>query len=491
MRAQLLHLSGPLRGRTVTYEGEHLLIGTDPDADVCFPEGMAVQSRHAEIAFVVEGCAFYLRPIEGQVFVNRQEVKEVILQHGDLLEFGAGGPRARFRVYQEKGQVCKPVRVMLGDARDVGRASGIFAFTGSITRDLVSHASWKLKIGLPLLAVLVLLPVSFISGWLGGGRTVRSMETEQTARAEQTERTLNQLRGELQQFREAQARAVSREEIDQLRVEFRARDQVVDRLIAEDMALERIHETYSKGVCLLYGAYSFHREEGGQTEYLREFDGRRVVIEYVGSGFLVSDDGQVITNDHIVRPWNHDSRWANLESLGYEPVFERFLAVFPGRDFIEVDPATFAVRSDDIDVAVITVSGLDGVPVLPLFSGDATDLRGDRVVLLGYPTGVNALLAKADRDLERGLSGPGWTLTSIIEGLAEHRAITPVITQGSLSEILDQQLVYDADTTSGGSGGPLFAMNGAIIGVNFAIMLEFSGSNFGVPIRFAEELLAK
>ena len=90
-----------------------------------------------------------------------------------------------------------------------------------------------------------------------------------------------------------------------------------------------------------------------------------------------------------------------------------------------------------------------------------------------------------------GLSGRGWTLTGIIEGLAEHRAITPIITQGSLSETLDKQLVYDADTTSGGSGGPLFAMNGAIIGVNYAIMLEFSGSNFGVPIRFAEELLAK
>ena len=94
MRAQLLHLSGPLRGRTVTHEEEHLLIGTDPDADVRFPEGVKVQPRHAEIAYVVEGCAFYLRPIEGQVFVNRQEVKEVILQHGDLLEFGADGPPA-------------------------------------------------------------------------------------------------------------------------------------------------------------------------------------------------------------------------------------------------------------------------------------------------------------------------------------------------------------------------------------------------------------
>jgi serine protease Do len=49
--------------------------------------------------------------------------------------------------------------------------------------------------------------------------------------------------------------------------------------------------------------------------------------------------------------------------------------------------------------------------------------------------------------------------------------------------------VYDAATTSGGSGGPLFNRSGKVIGVNFAILKGFGGSNLAVPVRYANELL--
>ncbi len=81
------------------------------------------------------------------------------------------------------------------------------------------------------------------------------------------------------------------------------------------------------------------------------------------------------------------------------------------------------------------------------------------------------------------------TLTGMIRELAKRNAISPIITQGALNEVKDRKLVYDASTTSGGSGGPLFGPNGTVIGVNFAITRNFSGSNFGVPIRFARALL--
>ena len=47
----------------------------------------------------------------------------------------------------------------------------------------------------------------------------------------------------------------------------------------------------------------------------------------------------------------------------------------------------------------------------------------------------------------------------------------------------------DAATTSGGSGGPLFNRNGNVIGVNFAILNDFGGSNLAVPVRYADELV--
>jgi S1-C subfamily serine protease len=51
------------------------------------------------------------------------------------------------------------------------------------------------------------------------------------------------------------------------------------------------------------------------------------------------------------------------------------------------------------------------------------------------------------------------------------------------------QLIYDAQTTHGGSGGPVFDASGKVIGVNFAILSSFSGSNFAVPIARAAKML--
>jgi serine protease Do len=60
-----------------------------------------------------------------------------------------------------------------------------------------------------------------------------------------------------------------------------------------------------------------------------------------------------------------------------------------------------------------------------------------------------------------------------------------------ISNVQPRVISYDASTTHGGSGGPVFGGSGEVIAVNFAILPDFSGANFGVPIRFARELVAK
>ena len=117
--------------------------------------------------------------------------------------------------------------------------------------------------------------------------------------------------------------------------------------------------------------------------------------------------------------------------------------------------------------------------------------RGERVIVLGYPTGVNALVAKAPPRVVREVTRSASSLTEVIAGLARRNAIAPVATQGALNDVLDRQLVYDASTTSGGSGGPVFGADGTVIGVNFGVLRQFGGSNFGVPIGFAKELLPR
>ena len=111
--------------------------------------------------------------------------------------------------------------------------------------------------------------------------------------------------------------------------------------------------------------------------------------------------------------------------------------------------------------------------------------------MVGYPTGLAALLARASSDTLADLRQNAASTADAIEQLAAARQIKPVITLGVISNTEAHVIAYDAGTTSGGSGGPVFSNKGDVIAVNFAIQRNFAGNNLGVPIRYALELLQK
>ncbi|MDH3591184.1 MAG: trypsin-like peptidase domain-containing protein [Planctomycetota bacterium] len=485
MRIQLLHLDGPHRGRTITYDKVQLLFGTSPDADVRYTEGVTVRSRHLRISFSEQNCAFFLKALEGEVFCNHHEVEEVVLQQNDLIEIGRLGPKLRFRVHAAKGRVCKPVAQMIQDAREVGKASGVYALTKSMRDDLLRHATTRLKVSVPLVILLGLGAAYLV------GRIWTRPDPEQAKEIARLEERLAESEGasrtEIERLKEklAEAEGVSRTEIERLRAELARQANVVNTISSRDEALKQVLETYSRGVCLIHGIFTLDDKAGKPVLG----PGRKPVqIEYTGSGFLASAAGHVITNRHVVEPWWRDARVQALMARGFKARFLRLEASFPGRMPIAVDPKTIRTGTDDADVAVVRVDVRD-VPVLPLHAGAVTTQRGGRAIVLGYPTGVNALLARAERGTTTEVLKVAKSLTGMIRALAKRNAISPIITQGSLNEVTDKKLVYDASTTSGGSGGPVFGPDGTVIGVNFAITRNFGGSNFGVPIRFARALL--
>jgi S1-C subfamily serine protease len=67
--------------------------------------------------------------------------------------------------------------------------------------------------------------------------------------------------------------------------------------------------------------------------------------------------------------------------------------------------------------------------------------------------------------------------------------IEPLYTQGIVGQVTDAMIVYDATTSTGGSGGPVVALDGTVIAVNTAVLVQFSGSNLGVPARHVRALL--
>jgi S1-C subfamily serine protease len=162
-------------------------------------------------------------------------------------------------------------------------------------------------------------------------------------------------------------------------------------------------------------------------------------------------------------------------------------ATFPGDEPCTINTITIRVSSKGVDLAIFRVDGVSG-PVLPLSVAESRDMRGQGVMLLGYPTGLTAILARADADVAKEALAQAKDTSELIRELSVRGAIMPVITHGILNDVTDRKLLYDAVITSGGSGGPVFGPEAAVIGVNFAILRDFQGVNYGVPIRFAQEL---
>ena len=60
---------------------------------------------------------------------------------------------------------------------------------------------------------------------------------------------------------------------------------------------------------------------------------------------------------------------------------------------------------------------------------------------------------------------------------------------GIVGQVTSNYVVYDAETTHGGSGGPVIGRDGQVVAINAAILNDFGGSNLGVPVEWALLLL--
>lgn len=168
-----------------------------------------------------------------------------------------------------------------------------------------------------------------------------------------------------------------------------------------------------------------------------------------GSGILVSSDGYVLTNNHVIE--NAEQIEVTLSNG------EKYEAELVGSD-----PAN--------DIAVIRLlNPPENLPVAPL--GDSSKLRiGEFVIAIGNPFG-----------LERTAT------LGIISSL--NRSI-----RSSKGYIMHDLIQTDASINPGNSGGPLVNLQGEVIGINTAILTTSGGSigiGFAIPINRAREIMQK
>ena len=164
----------------------------------------------------------------------------------------------------------------------------------------------------------------------------------------------------------------------------------------------------------------------------------------LGSGFIISADGEIVTNHHVVE---------NAESVTVK--------LADGRSF----DATVVGSDPMTDIALLKVNSDEDLPVVAF--GNSNDMRvGDEVVAVGNPFGL------------------GGTVTSGIIS-AKSRNIH--------SGPFDDFIQTDAAINKGNSGGPLFNNDGEVIGVNTAIYSPGGGSvgvGFAVPSDLVKAVVA-
>src|SRR5262249_43625108 len=166
-------------------------------------------------------------------------------------------------------------------------------------------------------------------------------------------------------------------------------------------------------------------------------------VQGTGSGFIISHDGVVLTNNHVVERAKEITVRLSDD--------QEYSAHVLGRD-----PKT--------DLAVLKIDAKRDLPVVRL--GDSDALRvGDWVVAIGNPFGL-------DNTVTAGIvSAKGRTIGS---------------------GPYDQFIQTDAPINPGNSGGPLFNERGDVIGINTAIFSQSGGNvgiGFAIPINLAKQLV--
>ena len=302
--------------------------------------------------------------------------------------------------------------------------------------------------------------------------------------------------------------AAEASDVSELRRQLQETTSRLQRIETESQTAEQVIRSYAPSVCLLHVSVVFldHasrrplRYEGitpsgeplkdsdGNPAYTLEGRAPEVRADFFGTGFIVGD-GTILTNHHVAQPWWKNEELSSVLSQGLDPGIGEMTAYFP--DATAGVNVSIAQISEDADLAVVKgdLSSLKR-PTLKIDSRKEAAVSGEALISLGYATGINAILARAGEEAVKEIAkASGGDPDRVVDELVRRKLIRPLVTQGHIGDVSADKIVYDAQTTSGSSGGPLINKDGRVIGVTFAVVKGFGGSNFGVPIRYAQPLL--
>ena len=190
----------------------------------------------------------------------------------------------------------------------------------------------------------------------------------------------------------------------------------------------------------------------GLEEFFQQFDPRQAEPQASsGSGFIVSPEGYILTNNHVV---------ANFDRLT--------VRLSDNREF----KARLIGRDSTTDVAVIKIDGGNNLPVAAMGNDESVRV-GEWVLAIGNPLGLEHTVTAGIVSAK----GRGSTDLDLYRG-----------NQYAISDFIQT----DAAINPGNSGGPLVNIRGEVIGINSAIATRtgyYQGYGFAIPISLARDVM--
>jgi len=500
----IAHLSGARRGTSERLSGAVVWLALSSQNTVVATSDARPPAHAAEL--VRRGQSYEVTAAAGhEIWVNGERTEHLVLASGDVIEIGKGGPVIRFRLYPVESGIVKSVADVFSDCwtcavREPGgvlRSAAVFL--AGVPMELATQTSRTVRLSI-LSALLILIAVTIMLG----GRTVmleRRLAEERAqvaAIAALLEKSLDNPASEIELARM----------LAELRDSMTSATERLGALEERSDAPSRVIAAATRATVLLLGSYGFEDSASGQPLRVTVAPGAQPMVgpegevpltaeglgpvfeaRYTGTGFMASSDGLIVTNRHVAVPWEFDEAAAGIVARGYTPVRRRFIAYMPGVSE-PFDVETVRV-SDEADLALLRGTVLtDSLVALPL---SVTPVHpGEEVIVLGYPLGIRALMARTGATFVQQLLSEGdvdfWTAA---ERLAAGGYIAPLASRGIIGQVTPQSVVYDAQTTHGGSGGPVLSTAGEVVAINSAVFAGYGGANLGVPADQARRLLAR
>jgi S1-C subfamily serine protease len=475
-------------------EGCHIRLGSDLLTDSSV---MLELTRHNGHFRVQE-----FDPEIGITLNGRPVARGAKIEDGDELRFAAFDVRMQFfpvgslpavTAQGRRASVAPFIEQAAIEAAATARRDDAKVFLREFTRELLREIKWSTKIA-AFLCVAIL-----IGGMLYLGHALQ----------QELRRSRDLINKQNEQL------AAQQRQLEQVGAQFGAVDQRNQEIIRSLSLAPHLRSQYGNGVCLIAGSYMLFEpgtgrpfrhpetqtnEEGenlqtaGEQPLLTpEGNGPPFIRDFVGTGFHVGG-GYVVTNRHLaVEPWTADE---GVQSLGQgvrgQFRVTRVVAFFPGIRHPFVVRVRQASR-EDVAVGTLEAKELPAtLPALPLDTDPDTAMIGGTVVMMGYPSGEDRLMATFPEAEARSLRERcGASAETLLACLSDRNYIKPLTTQGHISDLQGRSIVYDARNAVGGSGSPLFGPKGRVIGVNFASFTAMEGQNYAVPVKYVFPLLER